>query len=93
MENKRFEALEENAGMRIDKFLSECGTGLTRSAAAKLIEDGAVTVGDSAPGKNYRIRVGDIITLQLPDPVLPEAKPENIPLDIEIGRASCRERV
>ncbi len=82
MENKRFEALEENAGMRIDKFLSECGTGLTRSAAAKLIEDGAVTVGDSAPGKNYRIRVGDIITLQLPDPVLPEAKPENIPLDI-----------
>ncbi len=83
MEIKEFTAAEESAGMRIDRFLAEMMDGeLTRSAVVKLIEDGAVTVGGSAVNKNYRMRTGDRIELAVPEPVLPEARPENIPLDI-----------
>ena len=82
MEVKSFTAFEENAGMRIDRFIADSAPELTRSAVVRLMEEGAVTVGGKTAGKNYRMRSGDVVELVLPDPVLPEARPENIPLDI-----------
>lgn len=82
MEVKSFTAFEENAGMRIDRFIADSAPELTRSAVVRLMEEGAVTVGGKTAGKNYRMRSGDVVELVMPDPVLPEARPENIPLDI-----------
>lgn len=77
-----FTALAENAGDRIDKFISEKSESLSRSAAAKIIEEQGVTVNGSVVLKNYKCKENDKIVL-----IVPQAKPldveaENIPLDI-----------
>ena len=68
--------------MRIDKYLAELDSELTRSAVQKLIDDEMVTVNGKVPQKNMKLREGDRIILTVPEPVPPEALPENIPLDI-----------
>lgn len=82
MENKEFIVSAENAGVRIDKFLAEADGELTRSAIVKLIEEENITVNGAVPNKNLKLKAGDRVELFVPEPVLPEAKPENIPLDI-----------
>lgn len=82
MENKEFLVSAENTGERIDKFLAEADGELTRSAIVKLIEEENITVNGNVPNKNLKLREGDRIVIFVPEPVLPEAKPENIPLDI-----------
>jgi len=68
-------------GKRLDVFLSD-RLSVTRSAAARLIEDGNVTLWDAVPAKNYKLREGDVFCVHLPAPVPTEALPEDIPLDI-----------
>ena len=68
-------------GKRIDAFVSE-KTQLTRSAAARLIEGGDIAVNGKAVAKNYKLRAGDTVDVELPEPEDSEACPENIPLDI-----------
>ena len=82
MQTKEYLAGEENIGDRIDKFISQADGELTRSAVVKLIEDGSVIVNGAVPSKNLRLRAGDRILVTLSDPVMPEARPQNIPLDI-----------
>ncbi len=72
----------ENAGVRIDKLISENSEGITRSAAAKLIDQGNVTVCGKEISKNYKCKERDEITVLIPDAKPLEAKAENIPLDI-----------
>ncbi|MBQ8508294.1 MAG: RluA family pseudouridine synthase [Clostridia bacterium] len=70
-----------DAGKRLDVYISE-SEGCTRSAAQKLIADGCVTVNDKIPAKNYRLRPGDEVETELPEPVSDDAVPQDIPLDI-----------
>lgn len=69
-------------GIRLDKFISVADVGLSRSAAVNLIENSGVTVNEKQVDKKHRLSVGDVLVLQIPDPVPYEAKAENIPLDI-----------
>ena len=75
------EVQPDDAGTRLDQFASKCAE-LTRSAAARLIEEGAVTVNSKAVAKNYKVAAGDAVEITLPEPEPAEALPENIPLDI-----------
>ena len=68
-------------GVRLDQFVAT-HTELTRSAASRLIEDGAVRVSGKSVAKNYKIAMGDVVEVVLPEPEPCEALPENIPLDI-----------
>ncbi|MGN1433860.1 MAG: RluA family pseudouridine synthase [Ruminococcus sp.] len=70
------------SGIRLDKFISVADVGLSRSAAVNLIENSGVTVNENQVDKKYRLSAGDVVVLQIPDPVPYEAKAENIPLDI-----------
>ena len=72
-----------DAGKRVDVFISE-NSSLTRSAAVRLIEGGAVMrEGESrAVLKNYKIRLGDVFTVELPEPEPSDAKPQDIPIDV-----------
>ena len=69
-------------GIRLDKFISVADVGLSRSAAVNLIENSGVTVNEKQVDKKYRLSAGDVVILQIPDPVPYEAKAENISLDI-----------
>lgn len=82
MNELMLEVTEESVGARIDKWLSEQDTGITRSAAAGLIESGNVRVNGKNVAKNYKLRCGDSVKISIPEPVSLDAQPENIPLDI-----------
>ena len=77
-----FTADENAANQRIDKYIAENADGLTRSAVQKLIADGCVSVNGKIPDKNMKLKTGDEIIINLPEPEICEALPEDIPLDI-----------
>ena len=69
-------------GVRIDAFLAAAVPELSRSAAQQLLEKGQVLVSGTPVKKNYKTRMDDEITLELPQPEPVELVPEDIPLDI-----------
>ena len=73
---------ESSVGIRIDKFLSETMTDMTRSSIVSLIESENITINNKKIAKNYKLRANDIISVNIPEPVEYEAEAENIPLDI-----------
>ena len=75
------------AGERLDKFVSE-SEDISRSSAAKLIEDGSITVNGAASSKNYKLRAGDAVEIVYPEPAVCEAVAEDIPLDVVYEDAS-----
>ena len=78
---KRFEITDEDIGIRADIFM--CGRcGMTRSAAQKLLEDGAVTVSGKVIPKNYKLRRGDAVSIEFPEERELDVEPEDIPLDV-----------
>ena len=76
-----FHISELEAGERLDAAVSRL-TSLSRSAAAKRIEEGTVTVNGLVMQKRYEVRPGDEISVEETAPVEAEAIPQNIPLDI-----------
>lgn len=73
---------EEDAGIRIDKWLAENVQELTRSAIQKLCENGGVICNEKKLSKNYKLQGGETISILLPDNKPVEVKPQNIPLNI-----------
>lgn len=74
---------EQDEGKRIDAFLAEQLDGVTRSWLQKLIEAGSVEVeGREKLAKNYKLRAGDVMTVELPEPETLDIVAEDIPLDI-----------
>ena len=72
---------ESDIKKRLDIFVSE-SISLTRSGAQILIENGCVLVNGKIEPKNYRLRQGDAVEINEPEPRELEVLPENIPLDI-----------
>ncbi len=66
---------------RLDKQLAE-NSGLTRSAAVKLLEQGLVTVNGKPTGKKDVPILGTEIEVMIPDAQPADILPENIPLEI-----------
>lgn len=71
----------QSSGARLDAYLAS-ETELSRSGAAKLIDEGSVLVNGKCAQKKYAVAVGDVIEINLPEPKEYEAEPENIPLDV-----------
>lgn len=71
----------EDAGKRLDAYLAEFAD-MSRSAAAKLIESGAVTVAGKPSEKKYTVKEKDEIDVVIPEAEEYEAQPEDIPLDV-----------
>ena len=72
----------EESGDRIDALLARSISGMTRSAAQRLIDDGAVLLGSRPVKKNYRCSAGDEFEIYLPEPEETELIAQNIPLDV-----------
>ena len=71
----------QTVGKRLDVVVFELAE-ITRSAAARLIEEGCVTVNGAQVSKNTKLRAGDAIEIALPEPEVSEAIPQEIPLDV-----------
>lgn len=77
-----FTVNETFAGERIDKVICAFNNEFTRSAVQKMIEDGLVSVGAVTVSKNYKVKLGDKITVVPMQKRELEITAENIPLDI-----------
>ena len=69
-------------GERLDAFLARQDSGLTRSAAQKLIEEGCVTRNGRPGKKNDKLNIGDEIVFSIPEPKEVDIKPTEMQLDI-----------
>ena len=74
--------VEEGAGSRIDRYLSEQVAEMSRAHLQKLLKDGGVTVNDRPVKSSYKVAEGDKIQLDIPEAVEPEIVPEEMDLDI-----------
>ena len=72
----------QESAERIDALLARSVEGLTRSAAQRLLEQGAVLKDGAAVKKNYKTSVGDVFTVTLPEPENVDLAPQDIPLDV-----------
>ena len=69
-------------GERLDAFLARCAEGLSRSAAQKLIEEGAVKRNGKPGKKNDKLNPGDAIEYEIPEAKPVDIVPRSMQLDI-----------
>ena len=73
----------DDEGIRLDAFIGYNTDELSRSYAVRLIEQGKVSVNGSAvTSKKQKLKSGDIIDIDIPEPEVLNITPEDIPLDI-----------
>ena len=70
------------AGERLDAFVARVCPDLTRSAAQRLIEEGAVTRNGKNAKKNDKLNPGDEIEVTIPEPKEVDIVAKEMPLDI-----------
>ena len=72
----------QESAERIDALLARSLPGLTRSAAQRLLAQGAVTKDGAPVKKNYRTVPGDTFVVTLPDAAPSELVAQDLPLDV-----------
>lgn len=73
---------QQGKNKRLDAFLAESVEGVTRSAAARLIEDGMVLLDGKTAPKSCRLTGTETVEVTLPEPEPIDAVPQDIPLDV-----------
>ncbi|MGJ8672413.1 RluA family pseudouridine synthase [Rubritalea sp.] len=74
--------VDDNTGKRIDAFLSTQLPELSRARIQTLLKSGDIRVNGILTKPKYSILVGDVITIEIPEPEPEEAQPEDIPLSV-----------
>ena len=77
-----FTVPEELDDERLDAVVASLSEGQSRSYLKNLIKDGSVLLNGKTAKPSARVRENDKITLVLPEKIIPDILPENIPLDI-----------
>ncbi|MBN2796747.1 MAG: RluA family pseudouridine synthase [Clostridia bacterium] len=68
---------------RLDALLSDAFDDMSRSYLQKLIEKGQVTInGAICTSKKEKVKIGDNVEIQIPEPENLNVIPENLPIDI-----------
>lgn len=82
MTSDSFIVTEEEEGTRLDKLLTLEIPGYSRSYLQGLLKDGNVLVNGKAAKASLKVKEEDVVAFSIPDKILPDIVPENIPLDI-----------
>mgnify|MGYP001183611396 CR=1 FL=1 len=67
---------------RLDQFVASSVTELSRAAVHRLIESGDICVNGATAKPSFKLKEGDRIAINVPNPEASEAIPEDIPLEI-----------
>lgn len=71
-----------DTGTRLDVFLASSLEGLSRTRAQRAIDDGDVIVNGSLAKAGLKLREGDRVDLELPEPPPTDLIAENLPLEV-----------
>jgi 23S rRNA pseudouridine1911/1915/1917 synthase len=78
----RFEVTQENAGSRLDLFLSRMNLELSRNQVQRLIDKNCILVNDRPQKASYRLRLEDQVLVFVPPPPPSQLEPEPLSLDV-----------
>lgn len=73
---------EQYDNCRLDKFLTDKFSDMSRSFIQKQIKDGLIKVNDKSVKSSFKLQTGDNVYIEICKPKEIEIVPENIPLDI-----------
>ena len=73
---------DNGGGGRLDSWLTARDSDFTRSRIQNLIEEGLVLVNGNLSDKKSKVKQGDRVTVQIPEPTILEAVAEDIPLTV-----------
>lgn len=80
--NYNFCVPEEMEGLRLDKCISEMFDDISRSYISKIIKAGNVFLNKGSCEPDTRVTEADEVEFCIPEKIIPDILPENIPLDI-----------
>ena len=69
-------------GKRVDVAVAACHPAISRTYAGHLFRDGAILINGKQAKPSAKTRAGDRASIDLPEPEVIAARPENIPLNI-----------
>ena len=78
----KYEYIVQTSGERIDKFINEKNTELSRSMVQKLIENGNITVNDNIIKASYKVNKNDNIKIILEEPKETKLEAQELPLNV-----------
>ena len=82
MPNHTFTVPDDSEGVRLDRFLVSVLADQSRSQIQRLIKEGQVRVGGHDARANQAVKIGQQVTVDIPEPVEPSPGPEALPLPI-----------
>jgi len=80
--DKAYSFIADKTGLRLDKYVGEKCSELSRTHAQKLIADGYITVNDRVAKVGLKLNIGDRVDIIIPPPTPSPLLSEAIPLDI-----------
>lgn len=72
----------KDSDLRLDHFLVKNLNQVSRSYIKKLIQDNQVLLEGEPTKAHHKVKFGQVVLVTIPDPVICEVKPENIPFDV-----------
>lgn len=79
---EKYKIGEENVNCRIDKIIPILNENITRVATQKLLEEGKILVNDKKVKVSYKVKLNDIVSVEIPEVKETELIPENIDIDV-----------
>ncbi len=80
--DKVYNFIADKSGIRLDKYVSEKCSELSRTRAQKLIADGYITVNDGTAKASVKLSISDRVDVVIPPTAPSPLSPEAIPLNI-----------
>ncbi|ADH99177.1 RluA family pseudouridine synthase [Salisediminibacterium selenitireducens] len=77
-----FEFTVDEQGKRLDKWLTDQSDDWSRSLTQSWIQEGYVTVNDETSKANYKLKIGDVVRVKVPEVEELEITAEDLDLDI-----------
>jgi 23S rRNA pseudouridine1911/1915/1917 synthase len=74
--------IKHDLDKRLDKYLTDRISFMSRTQLQKLIDGGGVLVNDKLPRSSTKIHAGDVVEVVVPEPPAKNIQPEDIPLDV-----------
>ena len=79
---EKYKIAEENVNYRIGKIIPILNENITRVATQKLLEEGKILVNDKKVKVSYKVKLNDIVSVEIPEVKETELIPENIDIDV-----------